>query len=156
MSIPTKIKDFLDEEQVSYQLLQHTLAYTAMEVAGAQHVPGKDMAKSVIVNADGQTIMCVLPSTHIIDFEKLKMVVGAKDIRLVRESELSKLFPDCELGAEPPFGPIYGLKVFVDKVLANSDEIVFNAGTHTDTLRLKFKDFVRLTNPTIAEFGDHI
>jgi Ala-tRNA(Pro) deacylase len=156
MSISTKVKEYLDREHVGYQILQHSLAYTAMEIAGAQHVPGKQLIKSVIVKADGNFFMCVLPAIHLIDFDKLKKITGAKDIQLAKEREISELFPDYEMGAEPPFGQLYSLRVFVDKMLEENEEIVFNAGTHTDMIKIKFKDFIRLTKPTIADFGTHI
>ncbi len=156
MAISSKVKEYLDKEGVKYEVAEHPLAYTATEIAGSQHVPGKQMIKSVIVKCDGEFVMCVLPAIHLIDFEKLKVTTGAKDLKLADEHDIAKLFPDYEIGAEPPFGQLYGLKVFADKLLEEDSEIVFNAGTHTDVVKIKFEDFKRLTNPVIAEIGTHI
>ena len=100
--------------------------------------------------------MCVLPSIHLVDFEKLKGVIGSDDLKLANEDEITTLFPDYEPGAEPPFGHLYGLKVYADKLLEDDEEIVFNAGTHTDVVKMKFQDSKRLANPVIAEIGTHI
>jgi Ala-tRNA(Pro) deacylase len=156
MAASMKIKDLLEKEKIGYQLLEHETAYTAMEIAGSQHVPGRQFVKSVIVNADGKFLMCVLPAIHKVDFEKLKKATGAKEIHLAEEKEFADLFPDYEVGAEPPFGQFYGLKVYVDKILDENEEIVFNAGTHTDLIKIKFRDFLRLANPTIVDFGVHV
>lgn len=156
MTISSKIKSFLDNSKVGYQILEHPVAYTALEVAGSQHIPGRQVAKCVIVNADGEFWMCVLPSIHFIDFDKLKAFTGAKELRLANEAELSRLFPDVELGAEPPFGHLYGLKVIIDKALEEDETIAFNAGTHTDMIQMKFDDFQRLSHCISGEIGVHI
>lgn len=156
MTISTKVKGYLEQEHVGYQILEHSLAFTAMEIAGAQHVPGKQFIKAVIVKADGQYIMCVLSSTHRIDFDRLKKLTKSQDIFLAKESEIADLFPDYELGAEPPFGQLYGLKVYVDEEVPENDEIIFNAGTHTDAVKIKYRDFKRLVKPIVADFGVHL
>lgn len=156
MALSPKVKDYLESKHIGYQLLEHEAAFTAQEIAGAQHLPGRNVVKTVIVNADGQFVMCVLPAVHRIDFSKLKNILKARDVHLAEESEVASLFPDCEVGAEPPFGQVYGLKVYADKILEENEEIAFNAGTHTDMLRIKYKDFVRLVKPTIADFGVHV
>lgn len=156
MSASQKIKDYLEKERVGYQVLEHSAAYTAMEIAGSQHIPGREVIKPVIVKTEGQYIMCVLPAIHYLDMEKFKILLNAKEIRLANEEELNKLFPDFEVGAEPPFGNLYGLIVYADKMLEEVDDIVFNAGTHTDMIKIKFRDFLRLTNPILAEIGVHI
>jgi Ala-tRNA(Pro) deacylase len=156
MTVPKKIREYLDKEKVGYQLLEHGRAFTATEVAGAQHVPGRQMVKSVIVKADDQFLMCLLPAIHLLDLEKLKAAIGAKLVRLAQEEEMSKLFPDCEIGSEPPFGTLYGLKVYADKFLEEENEVAFNAGTHTDMIKMKFKDVQRLSQPTFIEMGIHI
>lgn len=156
MAIAEKIIKYLDQKHVGYQILQHALAYTAMETAGAQHIPGKQLIKSVIVKADGKYIMCVLPSIHIINFDKLKKITQSKEIYLATEDEIKNLFPDFEVGAEPPFGDLFGLEVYVDRAVSENEEIVFNAGTHTDTLKIKYKDFTLLTKSKEANFGIHI
>lgn len=156
MGVSFKVKDYLEGEHVSYQMLEHEQAFTAQEIADVQHLPGRCVIKSVIVCADGQFLMCVLPAIHRIDFGKLKDILGASDVHLAEESEIAALFPDCEVGAEPPFGEAYGLKIYADKILEENEEIAFNAGTHTDMLRIKYRDYVRLAQPVIANFGVHV
>lgn len=156
MAMSQNLKEYLDKENVSYEAIEHEVDYTAQEIAGSLHVPGKQMVKSVIIKANGEFIMCVLPSIHLIDFEKLKNITNTKDVQLAEENEIAKLFPDYEIGAEPPFGQLYGLKVYADKLLQEDEEIVFNAGTHTDVVRMKLNDYMRLTNPTVADIGTHI
>lgn len=156
MTLSSKVKNYLDNENVSYEVAEHPLAYTASEIAGAGHVPGKQMVKAVIVKDNGKFLMCVLPAIHLVDFEKLQQAVGSKSVVLAEEDEVAKIFPDYEVGAEPPFGHLYGLPVFADKILEKDDEIVFNAGTHTDVIKMKFEDFKRLVKPTIADIGTHI
>src|SRR3989337_2789555 len=124
MAISIKVKNYLEKEGIKFEVAEHPLAYTATEVAGIQHVPGKQMVKSVIVKSNGEFIMCVLPAIHLIDFEKLKAATGAKSLKLANENEISKLFPDYEIGAEPPFGELYGLKVYADSLLEEDSEIV--------------------------------
>lgn len=156
MAIPKKVKDFLENERVGYQLLQHDRLFTAAEIAGAKHIPGQQMIKIVIVNIDNQFVMCLLAATHHLDLEKFKKAVGAKEIRLANESEMLTLFPDCEVGSEPPFGALYDLKVFADPVLKKDDEVAFNAGTHTDLIKMRYEEFLRLVNPKFVDMGVHI
>lgn len=156
MTVDPKVKKLLDEKHVKYQILQHSLAYTAMEIAGAQHVPGKQLIKSVIVNVDGKYIMCVLPSTYLIHFDKLKKALNAKEIFLATEAEVKKLFPDYDIGTEPPFGEKYGLEVFLDRSVSENEDVVFNAGTHTDTIKMKYEDFANLFKVKIVHFAEHI
>lgn len=156
MTISEKVKEYLEKEGIKFEVSDHPLAYTATEVAGSQHVPGKQMIKSVIVKSNGDFLMCVLPAIHLLDFEKLKKVVGDENLKLADESEIAKLFPEYELGAEPPFGHLYGLKVFADQILEEDVEVVFNAGTHTGVIKISFEDFKKLASPTIADIGTHI
>jgi Ala-tRNA(Pro) deacylase len=156
MPISSKLKSYLDKEKIQYELAEHSLAYTASEIAGTQHIPGKQMVKSVIIKSENQFLMCVLPAIHLVDFDKLKKVLGSNDITLAEEEEIAKLFPDYDLGAEPPFGHLYGLKVYADQALEDDDEIVFNAGTHTDVVKMKMVDFKRIVKPIISEIGSHI
>ena len=156
MSISQKIKSYLEKEQVSYEVLEHPLAYTAMEIAGSQHVPGREVIKAVIIKSNGQFIMCILPAIHYLDLEKIKSFTGIDDIKLASEGDIAKLFPEYEVGAEPPFGHLYGLKLIMDQILQEDDEVVFNAGTHTDMIRMKLADFIRLAKPIIADIGVHV
>lgn len=156
MTASRKVIEFLKNNHVEYELLEHPAAYTAQEVAGKQHVPGKQLAKSVIVKLDGKAAMCVLPAIHLVDFDRLKKLTNASDIRLATEEEIAEIFPDYEVGAEPPFGHLYGLEVYVDKFLETDEDIFFNAGTHTDVIKMNFEDFLDLVHPKVAQIGVHI
>lgn len=150
-----KVQDYLDSEGVPYEVLHHPAAYTALEIAGAQHVQGKEMVKSVIVRTNDGYMMCVLPAIHLIDFQKLSSVTG-NDIELASEDEVAYLFPECEVGAEPPFGNWHGLPVVADEILNEDHQIVFNGGTHTDAIRMKFSDYKKLAHPRMHKIGVHI
>lgn len=154
MSVSARLRQFLDEKHVKYVTVSHSPAYTAQEVAASVHVPGRELAKSVVVNADGQFAMGVIPAPRRIDLGALKKAVGAKNLRLATETEFERLFPDCETGAMPPFGNLYGLKVWADESLKEDAEIVFNAGTHTDTVKMAYTDFEKLVAPVVAKFAE--
>lgn len=156
MAISKKLKDLFEKERVPYEMLEHPAAFTAMEIAGAQHIPGRQMVKSVLVNADGKFYLSVLPAIHYLDLEKFKEILGAKTVQLAREEDMARLFPDFEVGAAPPFGQLVGVPVYVDKILDEDNDIVFNAGTHTDMVKIKFQDFKRLAKPHLADIGIHI
>lgn len=155
MPIPSKLQEYLDANHVKYQVLTHSEAYTAQEIAALQHVPGKQMAKVVMVKKDGQSIMIVLPASHRINLARLQEVLGGK-AELETEQEFRNLFPGCETGAEPPFGNLFGLEVWVDTSLTEDEEIVFRAGTHRQTVRMRYEDFARLVKPQVATFAQHI
>ena len=157
MTISPKLKKLLDSEHIQYEILQHSQAFTAQEIAGAQHVPGKMMVKSVIVKFDGQNVMCVLPAIHMLDFDKFREMTGADDAVLCSEEEIAQLFPDYEIGAEPPFGNLYGMEVYIDKMLQEEEELYFNAGTHTDIVKMNYEDYLKLVQPKdIADLGRQI
>lgn len=156
MAASQEVIDFLQKEKVAFELLEHPAAYTAQEIAGKQHISGEKVVKSVIVKVDGRMLMCILPAIHMVDFDSLKRLTGASDISLASEAEVAKFFPEYEVGAEPPFGHLHGMEVYVDKFLENDDEIVFNAGTHTDMVKIKYSDYISLVNPVVAEFCTHI
>lgn len=156
MTIAKKIKEMLEQKSITYQVLEHQPAFTALETAQAQHIPGRQVVKSVIVEADGKMMMCILPATHHIDFSRLKQVLRVKEVHLATEKQLAALFPGYEIGAEPPFGQEAHLDIYADKMLEENDSIVFNAGTHTEVIRMKFKDYIALVQPTFADFGVHI
>lgn len=151
MGCKERLEEYLKERQVPFQVQQHELAYTAQETAASEHVPGKMVAKSVIVLADGKLVMLVVPAPFRVDFRKTAAIVGAKDVRLAHEDEFASAFPDCEVGAMPPFGNLYDLAVYVDSALAEDETIIFPAGTHTDTISMKYGDFAKLVNPSVAE-----
>jgi Ala-tRNA(Pro) deacylase len=152
MPVSTKLKGYLDQNKIKYNLIDHPIAYTAQELAATMHVPGREMAKVVIVKIDGQFAMAVMPAPHQIDFKKLKEATRAKQIELATETELKDLFPDCEVGAMPPLGNLYGLSVYVAKQLEEDKDIVFNAGNHTEAIRMECGDFIRLANPTVIDY----
>jgi Ala-tRNA(Pro) deacylase len=153
MSLTPSIHEYLGEARVAYTVLPHSPGYTAQEGAAAMHVPGREWAKVVICVADEKPIQAVLPAPLDVDLERLRALARAKTIRLAAEGEVRGLFPDCELGAMPPFGPLYGQRVFVDAELAAEPVIVFNAGTHTEAIRMRYADFLATTRPTVGRFA---
>jgi len=156
MTILKKLKDYLDKNQVSYEVGYHARVYTAQEVAAFQHVPGKEMAKIVMVKADERMVMLVLPASYQVDMKKLKDLLNCKKVGMAKEEEFQELFPDCEVGAMPPFGNLYNLEVWVDQILIEDESIVFRAGSHVETLRIKYNDYIRLVNPKVGDFSIHL
>ena len=148
-----KLKDFLDNQGVKYTVVSHSPAFTAQEIAASAHVPGKDMAKTVMVKIDGEMAMAVLPASYGIDFDQLRQAAWGKSAELANEEEFRDLFPDCELGAMPPFGNLYGMKVLVEQSLSEDDEIAFNAGSHKELVKLSYDDFAKLVEPKVARFS---
>ena len=153
MPILTKLKEFLDANGVAYEVRSHPKAFTAQEVAAAEHVPGREMAKVVIVRAGREFLMAVLPAPHKVDLGQLGAAAGKSDLRLATEAEFADLFPQCEAGAMPPFGNLYGLPIWVDEALTRDRDISFNAGTHEQTVRMAYADFARLAQPRVASFA---
>jgi Ala-tRNA(Pro) deacylase len=151
--IPVAISDYLDRHQASYSVRSHPTAYTAQEEAAAAHVPGREWAKTVVCMADDQPILAVLPAPLTVDLNRLRQTAHAHSIRLAHEREFSRLYQDCEPGAMPPFGPLYGQRVFVDKQLTTDPEVSFSAGSHHDAIRMPYREFERLVQPTVAEFA---
>jgi Ala-tRNA(Pro) deacylase len=151
MRIAKRLKDYLEVNKITYTHCTHRLAYTAQEVAAAQHVPGREMVKTIILKADEQFVMVVLPALWKIDMNGLRNELPFRKIELATEREFAWLFPDSEVGAMAPFGTLYDLPVYADKTLSTNDEIVFNAGTHVDTIRMKYKDFETLVQPKIID-----
>ncbi len=156
MAIVAKLKKYLEENKVKYEALKHPVAYTAQEIAAAQHLPGKQVLKSVLVKADDKYVLAVLPAIHLIDTNKLKSIIKCKTLKIATEDEITKVIADYEVGAMPPFGNLYGLDVYADEIVKEDVEIVFNAGTHTDTVKIKYADFEKLAKPKLANFGKHI
>ena len=156
MPIPASIEKFLTERGISFQSLSHRKAYTAQEEAAVTHVPGREWAKTVVCLADGVPVLAVLPALYNVDTERLQRLAGAQKVRLATEKELAPLYKDCEPGAMPPFGCLYGQRVFVDRTLAADPEIVFNAGTHIDAIRMTYDDFAKLTTPVVGDFAVRI
>ena len=143
-----RLKEHLNKENVRYVTIQHSKAYTAHEIAASAHIPHKELAKTVMLNINGEMAMMVIPASSRVDLERFKEVVGSGNVELASEGDFKDKFPDCEVGAMPPFGNLYGMKVFVSQALREDDEIAFNAGSHTELIRLAYQDFERLVRPT--------
>ncbi len=151
-----KLREFLNAERVKYVSISHSPAFTAQEIAASAHVPGREMAKTVVVKSDGELVLCVLPASCQIDFAQLRQTLGARSVELADESEFENRFPGCELGAMPPFGNLYGMRTYVADSLCDDAEIAFNAGSHTELIQLRFADFERLVKPTVMRFVEHV
>ena len=147
-----KLKLFLDENRVKYVCITHSKAYTAPEVAASAHIPGRAMAKVVIVELDGEMAMAVLPSNRKVVLQDLREITGSDQVRFASEEKFQSRFPDCEIGAMPPFGNLYGMKVFAAESLAQNTEIAFNAGSHEEIIKLAYADFERLVSPSVMSF----
>ncbi len=148
-----KLREFLDSHGVKYFVVSHSRAYTALEIAAVSHVPGKELAKTVMVIIDGKMAMVVLPASRQLDFDLLRQATGARDVELASEREFADLFPDCEIGAMPPFGNLYGMDVYVSEELEDDEEISFNAGALTELMRLPYNQFKRLVHPRVAKLS---
>lgn len=150
-----QLEAYLCEQRVPFQVQHHPLAFTAQHVAAVEHVPGRLVAKVVVVYADGRPVMLALPAHCRVSLPRAEQALASRTVRLAEEHELRRLFPDCEVGAMPPFGNMYDLPVYADQALAEDEVIVCNAGTHTETISLRFADFQRLVHPAIADFAIH-
>jgi len=149
----TKLKEFLDSHNIKYVVMSHSPAYTAQAIAASAHVSGKELAKTVMVKVDGKMAMAVLPASYQVDLGLMQKAVGAKTVEIASEDEFEGMFPGCEVGAMPPFGNLYGIDVFAAQRLAEDEEIVFNAGTHIELIKLAYADFERLVKPTVVAFS---
>lgn len=143
----SKLREYLDRNQIQYLVISHSVAYTAQGIAALTHIKGKELAKTVMVLVDGRLAMAVVPASFRVDLHKLKKYLGAGMVELASEEEFRGRFPDCETGSMPPFGNLYGMDVFADETLAEDKEIAFNAGTHRELVRMKFADFETLAKP---------
>ena len=152
MGIPARLIEFLNQNKVRYEILHHPEAFTAQELAAIEHVKGKQHAKVVMVKTDGAKIMAVLPADHRVDLEKFQKVTG-QATELATEADFKALFPDCATGTMPPFGNLYGVATYVDESLTDNDAIVFEAGTHSDAVKMRYGDFARVASPRIADFA---
>jgi Ala-tRNA(Pro) deacylase len=144
-----RLREYLDSHNILYIVISHSPAYTAQEVASVAHIPGQEMAKTVMVRLDGELVMVVMPAPTKIRFDVLRAATGATQVELARERDFAEMFPGCELGAMPPFGNLYEVPVIVDETLAEDKEICFNAGTHTELIRMSYADFEKLVKPTV-------
>jgi Ala-tRNA(Pro) deacylase len=148
-----KLKEFLDSHNVKYQSIIHSTAYTAQEIAALVHIKGQELAKTVIAKVDDKMAMAVLPASRQVDLSSLRAAAGARSVVLAIEAEFRGRFPECETGAMPPFGNLFGMTVFADESLTRDKEIAFNAGTHNELIRLSYTDFARLVEPKVAKFS---
>ena len=148
-----RLEEHLADNGVGFELEQHRVAYTAQDLAAAEHVSGKRVAKVVVAIADGRMVMLVLPAAGQADLERARAELGATDVRLAKEDEFAAVFPDCEVGAMPPFGSLYNIPVYVDESLTNAREITIPAGSHRESLKLKYSDFERLEQPRVLSFA---
>jgi len=148
-----KLREFLDANKVKYVTIRHSTAFTAQETAASAHIPGKELAKTVVLRIDGRMTIAVLPASHKLDLPLLKEAVAAHDVEIAREADFKDLFPGCDTGAMPPFGNLYGMDVLVDALLAENTEIAFNACSHSELVKLKYDDYVKLAKPKIASFS---
>lgn len=147
-----KLRSYLDENEVKYTVVSHSQAYTAQEIAALAHVPGQDLAKTVIVRLDDRLAMMVLPARYNVDFTRLSHALNIGDVYLASEEDFRDAFPECELGAMPPFGNLYGMEVYVAESLSEDEEIFFNAGSHTELIRMNYSDFEKLVQPKVLSF----
>lgn len=152
--MPVKqIQTFLDTNHINYSITKHPRAFTAQEIAASAHIPGKKLAKTVLVKADGKLKMAVLPASYHLNLDQLRTEIGCQNIRLANEQEFKDKFPDCEVGAMPPFGNLYGLDVVVAASLVEDEEIMFNAGSHTELMKMRYNDFETLVHPKLGRFS---
>lgn len=145
-----KLKQFLDEHGVKYVTIRHSPAYTAQEIAASAHVKGREMAKTVMVKLGDEMAMAVAPATRQLDLERVREAADAARVEVADETEFQDLFPECEVGAMPPFGGLWGMDVYVDAALRDDDQIAFNAGTHDELIRMDYSDYERLANPHVS------
>ena len=150
------VQSYLDALGINYRLCHHPIAYTAQDLAAAEHVPGQKVIKPVIVRADGQLVMCALPASYKIDLDELRRQLQADEVGIVEEEKLNELFPDCELGAEPPIGKLYNMQTLMDESVMTDDQVMFQASNHGDALVMTLADYRRAAMPEVAHFGRHI
>jgi Ala-tRNA(Pro) deacylase len=151
--MPVKLlKEFLDKAKVKYLSISHSPSYTAQEVAASAHITGREFAKSVVVELDGRMALAVLPANRKVVLQDLREVTGSNDVKFASEEQFKERFPGCETGAMPPFGNLFGMEVYVAESLGEYEEIAFNAGSHTEVIRMPYRDFERLVQPKVLSF----
>lgn len=148
-----RLRSYLDENNIKYITIKHSPAFTAQEIAAVSHIPGKNLAKVVMLNVKGKLVMAVLPASYKVNVDELKNQLGIDAVRLAHEKEFMNMFPDCEVGAMPPFGNLYGMDVYVAKSLTEDEYIYFNSCTHTELIQMQYKDFERLVQPKVLDFA---
>ena len=150
------LQSYLDEMGVAYRVSHHPIAYTAQDLAAAEHVPGRQVIKPVIVKADGRFVMCALPASYRIDMDALRSQLQVQDVSLADETKLAELFPDCELGAAPPIGRMFSMQMLMDESITADNRVTFQAGTHSDAVTMTLAEYRRVAQPEIAYFGRHL
>jgi len=155
MKIPDRLIEFLNQHQVRYEIVHHPVAFTAQELAAIEGVKGHEHAKVVMAKAGARLVMLVLPASHRVDWERLQAVIGAVPA-LAAEADFQALFPDCEIGTMPPFGQLYGVEMVVDGGFAQNTRIAFEAGTHSDAVKMSYADYARLAQPAVADFASKL
>jgi Ala-tRNA(Pro) deacylase len=150
------VRQFLDQSRRHYDVLTHLETHSAMGMAQAVHMPGDEVAKPVILKADGNYVMAVIPATYRIDLDKARDALHAHSLELAHENDFGRLFPDCERGARPPFGSLYGMPTMVDRALTRDDRIVFEGNTHREAFRMSFREFEELEHPQMADIACHV
>ncbi len=153
MSVPKNLKKFLDKNHASYQPLTHERVITTSEVAEVHHTPGREVIKSVVIKDNENYYLFILPSSKEVDFSRIRKILNSKSVDLASEEDFKEIFSDCELGAMPPFGELYGLKTYADEMLKEDANVLFNAGTHEDTVKMSFEDFNKCGHPIYANFA---
>lgn len=156
MPVPVAVQTFLARSGQPFEAFHHARAFTAQEEAAVTHTPGRQLAKTVVCLLDDEPILAVVPADRVIDIERLRQIAGARTARLASEREFAWMYPECEVGAMPPFGPMFHQRVFADRSLARMPDIVFHAGTHVDSIRTTFRAFENMVKPVIADFTVHI
>jgi Ala-tRNA(Pro) deacylase len=149
------LQSYLDEQGVHYRMSQHSPAFTSQDLAAAEHIPGRKIIKPVVVRADGQWVMCALPASYRVDLRELREQLRANDVILATEQSLERLFPDCELGAEPPIGRLFGMPTLMDESLMADDMVTFQTGKHTESVTMTLAEYRRVADAEIAHFGRH-
>jgi Ala-tRNA(Pro) deacylase len=150
------VQDYLDQLGVAYRLSRHDTTFTAQDLAAAEHIPGRKVIKPVVIKADGRFVMCALPASHRVDLDTLRDQLQCDDVALADESELAQIFCECELGAEPPIGRLFGMPTVMDESLFADDRVTFQAGTHEDAVTMTLADYRKAAQPEVAYFGRHL
>ncbi len=150
------VQSYLDQLGISYRIMHHPIAYTAQDLAAAEHMPGREVIKPVIVRADGRYLMCALPAPYKVDLNELREQLQCEHVELAEESKLSEIFPECELGAEAPIGRLYDLPTIMDESVMNDSQVMFQAGSHSDAIVMSLVDYRRAAMPEVAHFGRHM
>ena len=153
MAVPASLTAALKRERMPYVVYRHPPAYSAQHMAAVSHTPGRCAVKVVICIADGKPVQALVPAHNHVDLERLRLVACVETLRIAREEEIAALYPDFEVGAAPPFGTMYGHRVFVEQCFVGEPEMVFNAGTHTESLCMHYSDFAEMVKPVVGAFG---